>query len=234
MKKRNEDKLKLYFTEESDQLASIRTNWFSDFILQNINVNEQHAKDKKILDVGCGNGKLLYNLKKRGFQHVYGCDYSHVSKKMSNAMKGYQTIDLNRDSLTSLYGKESFDLVCCTEVLEHLFDPERTIIEMIEITKRNGYIFISVPLDINILARIKYLFGQGISAPFSVGTHIKFFKPHMILDKLRQHELEIVKLKYLGLGYGVLDQKIQSITGILARTMPSLFSSDMMILLKKK
>lgn len=226
------DKLKLYFNEEGDQLSLVRTNWFSDFIVQSLN-NDAFSGSAKVLDVGCGNGKLLNNLKHAGFANIYGCDYSAVSGKLNKSLKGYRKIDLNRESLTQIYKRESFDLVCCTEVLEHLFDPEKTIVEIIDLVKKNGYILITVPLDFNLVARIQYLFGQNPSDPFNVGTHIKFFKPNVILDKLNQYKLEIIKIKYLGIGYGILDQKIPFLSA-LAGVLPSLFSSDMMILLKKK
>lgn len=141
-KKVKNDKLKSYFTEEDDQLSLVRTDWFSDFLAENLSINTVRKNTFKILDVGCGNGKLLYNLKRIGFIDIYGCDYSTLSKEKSQSMRAYRSINLNTESLRDIYDKRSFDLVCCTEVLEHLFDPEKTLVELIDLTKKDAYLFI--------------------------------------------------------------------------------------------
>jgi 2-polyprenyl-3-methyl-5-hydroxy-6-metoxy-1,4-benzoquinol methylase len=233
MKKVSNDKLKFYFTEEDDPLSLTRTNWYSDFLINTLQLDKSRVKKIKILDVGCGNGKLLYNLSASGFENINGCDYSALSENKSKGMKDYKVIDLNKQSLIDVYKKGSFDITCCTEVLEHLFDPEGTLNQIIDLTKKNGYILITVPLDLNILARIKILLGQNIHDTFKVGTHIKYFKPKAVIKKMEEHKLKIIQIKYLGLGYGLLDQKLPYISSLLARMKPSLFSSDMVLTLKK-
>ena len=90
-----------------------------------------------ILDVGCGNGAFINNL-----PHKYkatGLDFSKEALK-------YVKKDKILGEITNLpFEKESFDLVTCLEVLEHLSSDNfrEGVLELQRISKK--YIIITVP-----------------------------------------------------------------------------------------
>lgn len=101
-------------------------------------------KGDKILDIGCGGGGLLKELKKRGFCNLYGIDPSSQSVKSlwQDGIEGSigNIFDKVQDDL-----KEKFDVVCCIAVLEHLYAIKIAIENIRRYLKPNGKIFIMVP-----------------------------------------------------------------------------------------
>lgn len=68
---------------------------------------------KTILDVGCGNGAIINTLRERGF-NCFGVDINKEGLKYVKCKK-------KQMSCNKLYFKNnSFDLIICSEVLEHL------------------------------------------------------------------------------------------------------------------
>lgn len=95
-----------------------------------------------VLDVGCGNGVLVNTLTSAfpgRFDRVTGLDSSEEALKYVESEKFH-------GSITNLpFGKQSFDLVTCLEVLEHLpyADFEKGVLELQRVSKK--YVIITVP-----------------------------------------------------------------------------------------
>jgi len=61
-------------------------------------------KDCKILDIGCANAKLLFLLKRRGFEKLYGIDISSEMIELAfkkAVLKGIKLYNLNFLNFTS-------------------------------------------------------------------------------------------------------------------------------------
>lgn len=65
-------------------------------------------------------------------------------------------VDLNKDC-TLPYQDQAFDLVTCTEVIEHLENYRRLIREAYRVTKPNGTVIFTTPNVLNVLSRFRYL-----------------------------------------------------------------------------
>ncbi len=96
-----------------------------------------------ILDVGCGEGFTLNRLKGKGIgKRLEGIEHSIDAIELGK--KIYPDIKITQGSIYDLpYQDNSFDLVLCTEVLEHLEDPKKGLEELIRVSKK--YLVISVP-----------------------------------------------------------------------------------------
>lgn len=96
-----------------------------------------------ILDVGCGEGFTLNRLKEHGIgTRLEGVEYLRDAIELGKDM--YPEIKIIQGNIYELpYKDNSFDLVLCTEVLEHLEEPEKALKELIRISKK--YLVISVP-----------------------------------------------------------------------------------------
>ena len=88
---------------------------------------ENIGHPSKILDVGCGTGIASEELKRFGV--VYGVDIS--PKSIKEAME-YSRCDKCYVGIAEELPFEDsmFDVVVCTEVMEHLLDPSKALSEM--------------------------------------------------------------------------------------------------------
>ncbi|HUD04433.1 MAG TPA: class I SAM-dependent methyltransferase [Patescibacteria group bacterium] len=96
-----------------------------------------------ILDVGCGEGFTLNSLKENGIgKRLEGIEYLQAAIDLGK--KTYPDIKIIKGTIYELpYKDNSFDLVLCTEVLEHLESPEKALKELVRVSKK--YLVISVP-----------------------------------------------------------------------------------------
>jgi ubiquinone/menaquinone biosynthesis C-methylase UbiE len=97
-------------------------------------------QDAKILDAGCGTGKLALFWLRDGY-NVMGVDMSDGALAITNK-KGINTI--KADILNGLpFEDNSFDLVYSDGLLEHFIDPNQAINELFRVSKR--YVVTFVP-----------------------------------------------------------------------------------------
>ncbi len=117
-------------------------------LIINIIEDEISFCEGKVLDfadVGCGEGFVSDIIKKKyDFLNITGIDYSEAA--IEHAKKLCDTINFTTGSIYGLdYSDNSFDIVLCSEVLEHLEQPEKGLLELLRITKKS--IILSVPND---------------------------------------------------------------------------------------
>jgi len=102
-------------------------------------------KIDSVADIGCGEGFGLKNLADNKIGNNYiGLDFSKKALKLAKKINpefGY----IHGSIYKTPFKNNEFDLVICSEVLEHLDDPEAAIIELKRISKR--YVLISVPYE---------------------------------------------------------------------------------------
>jgi len=94
-----------------------------------------------ILDVGCGNGELLFLLKQKGYK-VSGCDVDNELVKRAKQICE-DVIFADGEKLTKFYPLESFDLVSLIHVLEHFPNPLKALLEAKAVSKK--YTLLAVP-----------------------------------------------------------------------------------------
>lgn len=93
----------------------------------------------RVLDVGCGNGLLLREFVRLGWQ-AYGIDPSPWAKQCAEGYEVYQNT-LHGASLPDNH----FDAVTNTAVLEHVARPRGYVQEIIRILKPGGCAYFNVP-----------------------------------------------------------------------------------------
>lgn len=96
-------------------------------------------KPNKILDIGCGDGLLLSNIKNvLPEADLYGIDVYDTKIKEIQIMASDITQGVP-------YKKNKFDCVVLGEVIEHLPDPDFILKEIRRVLKRNGILILSTP-----------------------------------------------------------------------------------------
>lgn len=94
----------------------------------------------RALDVGCGAGKLLWELQRLGWQT------EGVDTVLSQGRKrGLKLKKANLQTQPLPYPVNYFDLVVCLDTLEHMSDDKRLVSEMARVAKTKAIIIISVP-----------------------------------------------------------------------------------------
>jgi len=146
---------------------------------------------QNLVDVGCGNGKLLSELKvKRPELKLLGVDRSTA------ALKYVQVDKVEADILKTGLSDNSFDCVTCCEVIEHLpcdvFDLALT--ELARISSK--YILISVPY-MEDLANGQVLCPQCKSR-FNINLHLRSFSTEQIKSLLNDKGFKNIGLEYAG------------------------------------
>ncbi len=105
-------------------------------------------KDKKTLDVGCGNGWSSFLLAQKNAL-VTGVD---LHAKSFEPTQQTQKLTYLQGSATALpFKDDSFDIVTTHECLEHVEDPQRALAEFDRVLKSNGYICIVGPNLLSLL-----------------------------------------------------------------------------------
>jgi ubiquinone/menaquinone biosynthesis C-methylase UbiE len=122
-------------------------NPISQFFLNNFKnlllnqVKQLHPTS--ILDVGAGEGFTLEMFRKNKIgRKLEGIEYMDDALKLAKKMHP-QVIIKKGDIYKLPYKANSFDIVICTEVLEHLEAPEKALKELKRVAKK--YLILSVP-----------------------------------------------------------------------------------------
>lgn len=107
---------------------------------------EKHFKFKTILDVGCGMGHIVRNLLNRGYK-VKGVDISQDAIKFFMPDLAQEKIVVNAGVEKLPFKNSQFDLVFCSDVMEHvpIFDVADSINELIRVTKK--HLVLTINLD---------------------------------------------------------------------------------------
>jgi len=144
---------------------------------------------KKVLDVGCGTGKLVEFLTKSGFE-TFGCDPSNRAINIARTINKKGCI--KKSSASKLpYKDKTFDLVTSISVIEHLAQKETRMFlkETKRVLKDNGFIFLVTP---NFSSPARHICKQkwfGYSDP----THIQFFTPKTLKAILKKNNFKNIK-----------------------------------------
>ena len=105
-------------------------------------------KNIRILDAGCGIGNVSKRLLENGFKNILALDIENKLKIDIPFIKA----DLNKE----LVFEETFDVIICQELIEHLENPRHLLRELKKILNNEGIIILTTPNIFNWKARIYY------------------------------------------------------------------------------
>lgn len=122
-------------------------NPISKFFLDNFKTlllaKVRALKPDSILDVGAGEGFTLDMFRRSNVgKKLEGIEY--MDEAIEFGKKLHPQVKIKKGDIYQLpYKDNSFDVIICTEVLEHLEDPAAALVELKRVTKK--YIILSVP-----------------------------------------------------------------------------------------
>lgn len=158
--------------------------YLMDGFLRNVTTLYNRISPVSVLEVGCGEGKLIRHLLNSARQvpaKIVACDLS-LHKIEANPDAG---ITFQEASIYDLpFEKDEFDLVVCCEVLEHLEEPSQGLSEVARVAGKG--VLLSTPREplwrILNLCRGKYL-GQLGNTP----GHIQNFSQSELISLAESH-----------------------------------------------
>ena len=170
-----------------------------------------------VLDVGCGDGEVLYSLRNH-YDFLIGIEVSKNRYKNAEALlkdTHSQLFLMNyEDDSLPIYGK--VDTVICLDVLDHFLDVRTVLKKIYDILKPGGQFILNIPNIAKIERRFKLLFGTFPST--STGSQgLNKLNGSDLLDGGKTHyltfsmveklllEIEFKDIKKFGIGrYGAI------------------------------
>jgi len=123
-----------------------------------------------VLDIGCSSGGFLGYLK-GGPWKLHGIEASPPTAERARATTGAEVFA--GDVLGANFPSESFDLITCMDVLEHLYEPREVLRNVCKWLKPGGIFYVFVPNILSYEARIFQSFWYGLDLP----RHVHHFTP---------------------------------------------------------
>ncbi|WP_426357158.1 bifunctional 2-polyprenyl-6-hydroxyphenol methylase/3-demethylubiquinol 3-O-methyltransferase UbiG [Pseudocolwellia sp. HL-MZ19] len=163
------------------------------FIIQHI----ENIFDKNIIDVGCGGGILSESLAKLG-ANVTGIDMGEEPLNIaklhsleSNIKVDYQKITAEEKAVEC---PETFDVVTCMEMLEHVPDPASIIAACANMVKPNGFVFFST-LNKSIMSYLMAIVAAEKVlkiVPDGTHDHKSFIRPSTLIAWAEDNNLKCI------------------------------------------
>jgi len=115
--------------------------------------------DDNVLEVGCGAGHILERI---NCGRLTGIDISPVQIQRAKARLGSKAKLIEAEGERLPFPDQSFERILCTEVFEHVLDPQKLLIEMKRVLKDDGIISLSVPNEKLIIFTKQILLNSGL------------------------------------------------------------------------
>ncbi|MDD4929063.1 MAG: class I SAM-dependent methyltransferase [Gallionella sp.] len=150
-----------------------------------------------LLDVGCGGGRLLNRMQKRGWQ-VEGIDFDE--KACEKVTKRYGIRAHVGDLAQCNLAADSFDVICMSQTIEHLYDPMTTLRECLRILKPGGLLVMTTPNAQSLGAGEFGKFWRGWEAP----RHLHLFTVKSLEQLTRQSGFDVTNADTYSAGSAVV------------------------------
>ncbi len=126
-----------YAQSESYHLPYADSHYFPLWI--QVEFGLRPHREKKILEVGCGPAQFARFLQDRGYAHYQGIDFSETAIEIARTMTDLPVRVADAFSPDVL--QSEYDVVVCTEVLEHIQRDQ----ELVQLIRPGTFCFLSVP-----------------------------------------------------------------------------------------
>lgn len=154
-------------------------------------------KIDKVLEIGCGSGATLEWLKReKGCIWVGGIELNKAVSFYAEKQLDF-FMNANIENIDLPFNKNTFDVILCLDVLEHLIDPWIVVTKLSRLIKPGGVLIVSLPNILHISALIPLLLKDRWDyAPSGIldKTHLRFFTKKTSIELLENGGLCVEKV----------------------------------------
>lgn len=175
-----------YFDTLSERITFLRG------IKMKANLIRAHKKQGKLLEIGCGDGLLLNELKNEF--DIFGTDISQFALKKAQRLvdeRKLKILDVEKEDLPDQY-----DVIIAFDVLEHLRDPKKAMIRVGKALNKDGVFIFSVPNNYGFFGKLS----TKILNYFDK-THISTYERKKWVDMIKEmnfKKMEIINKTWFG------------------------------------
>ena len=157
-------------------------------------VSELIPENSKVLDIGCNEGKIVPFLKNPNYFGV-DIDKKNISDLVAKKLNA-KVADLNKDEIP--FRKEKFDFILLLDVLEHVINPQKLLVDSRKKLNPQGKLIITLPNDYHILNKLRFIFDKHLTEdPFAPYGHLHYFPIKSGEKFLLKNNFKIIKKIYL-------------------------------------
>ncbi len=160
-----------------------------------------------VVDVGCGDGRLLDRLQKSGVRQLAGVGWS---ASMPAEVSAFNGVDLSQAGWSARLGGRQFDWVVSTEVMEHLVNPFQYLVELRNIVAQEGNLLLTFPnvhnwrsiLGYAVAGRFSGFFGPNFNDNHPLhDQHIFIPNMHLVRYFLKLAGFSITEISWVNGGH---------------------------------
>jgi len=145
-------------------------------------------RNRRILDIGCGDGTFLKKATSLGAESVLGIEPSQGALESAGEARNLiQTIPVEQCDY-----QFEFDLVTCFQTLEHLVDPKTVLSKMCSAAISGGYVAVVCHNRLSLVNRL-----MGRRSPIFDIEHLQMFSVEGLEKIFQSTNLEIVVSKQI-------------------------------------
>jgi SAM-dependent methyltransferase len=178
-----------YYSYQPPRLLGGPKHWLKSFVgLRKKALLPHFDRPGTMLDIGCGAGQYLLEMKARGWT-VYGAELSKAAAAAGRAAG----LDIRGGELMSA-GFESgmFDFVRSNHSFEHIPNPQPVLAEIRRVLKPDGKLFIGVPNVDGAMARLFGRYWWYVGLP----VHTYGYNPRNLSMLLRDNGFAVERVRY--------------------------------------
>ncbi len=138
---------------------------------------------EKILEIGCSTGALIVDLNKQGYKNVVGVDINEDAIAIAKS-EGVSNVEVV-DGEVLPFADGTFDLIIACDVLEHIEDEGRVLLEWGRVLKPGGIFMITVPAFMFLWS------GHDVE-----NAHYRRYTARMLRNTLEQNNFTVERVTY--------------------------------------
>lgn len=184
---------------------------------------------ERALDVGCSSGYLARRLAERGAS-VVGIDVDKQAVEEAREVCE-QVLTGDVETMELPFPKQSFDVVLCGDVIEHLRDPEAFLVRVRPLLRPGGRLVLATPNVANWAMRLGLLGGRWRYTERGIldRTHTHLFTKRSLVQTLERAGYRIVEFDVTAPVPRVGAPTVERLAHAFARLRPSLLAYQFVV-----
>ena len=154
----------------------------------------QYKRGGAILDIGCSSGGFLGTMKRSDWK-LYGIERKESTARRARATTGAEVFA--GDAAEACFLPESFDVITCFDVLEHMYRPRQFMTKVLDWLKPGGILYAMLPNIDSWESRLFGTYWYGLELP----RHLFHFSPASVRYLMADVGYQEVRLRTPSVAY---------------------------------